>query len=50
MSALLAEHGLTPLRHLAQGDVGDAATWQRSDSLHPIRLSISAHVIVAGSG
>jgi methyltransferase (TIGR00027 family) len=50
MSALLAEHGLTPLRHLSQRDVGDAATWQRSDSLHPIRLSAIAHAVVAGSG
>src|ERR1022692_335297 len=46
MSVLLTEHGLTPLRHVSQGDVGDAATWQRSDSLRPTRLSLIAHAIV----
>src|SRR5260221_4194524 len=31
MSDLPARHGLRPLRHVAQADVGDATTWQRSD-------------------
>lgn len=35
MSALLTAHGLTPLRHIAHAEVGDSATWQRSDSLRP---------------
>jgi methyltransferase (TIGR00027 family) len=50
MSALLTARGLTPLRHVAQGDVGDSATWQRSDSLRPTRLSLIAHAVVASSG
>ena len=46
MSDLLARHGLRPLRHVAQADVGDATTWQRSDSLRPIELSLIAHATV----
>jgi len=46
MSDLLARHGLRPLRHVAQRDVGDATTWQRSDSLRPIELSLIAHATV----
>jgi O-methyltransferase involved in polyketide biosynthesis len=48
MSALLTAHRLTPLRHVAQGDIGDSATWQRSDSLRPTRLSRIAHAVVSG--
>ena len=48
MSAVLTAHRLTPLRHVAQGDIGDAATWQRSDSLRPTRLSRIAHAVVSG--
>jgi len=47
MSALLARHGLRPLRHVAQRDVGDAATWDRSDSLRPVELALIAHATVA---
>jgi methyltransferase (TIGR00027 family) len=50
MSALLTAHGLTPLRHVSQEDVGDAATWERSDSLRPTRLSQIAHAILRAPG
>ena len=46
MSDLLARHGLRPLRHVAQRDVGDATTWQRSDSLRPVELALIAHATV----
>ncbi len=46
MSKLLAGHGLRPLRHVAQRDVGDATTWRRSDSLRPVELSLIAHATV----
>jgi methyltransferase (TIGR00027 family) len=46
MSQLLARHGLRPLRHVAQRDVGEATTWQRSDSLRPVELSLIAHATV----
>ncbi|HEX9553014.1 MAG TPA: SAM-dependent methyltransferase, partial [Streptosporangiaceae bacterium] len=46
MSDLLARHGFRTLRHVAQRDVGDATTWQRSDSLRPIELSLIAHATV----
>ena len=48
MSALLADHGWTPLRHVFQREVGDAATWDRSDSLRPVALSLIAHAVVPG--
>jgi methyltransferase (TIGR00027 family) len=47
MSRLLARNGLRPLRHVAQRDVGDEATWHRSDSLRPVELSLIAHATVA---
>ena len=46
MSQLLAQHGLRPLRHVAQRDVGDATTWHRSDSLRPVEISLIAHATV----
>lgn len=46
MSELLVRHGLRPLRHVTQRDVGDATTWQRSDSLRPVELALIAHAAV----
>jgi methyltransferase (TIGR00027 family) len=46
MSQLLARHGLRPLRHVAQRDIGDATTWRRSDSLRPVELAMIAHATV----
>jgi methyltransferase (TIGR00027 family) len=48
MSQLLALHGLRPLRHVAQRDIGDATTWRRSDSLRPVELAMIAHATVGG--
>lgn len=48
MSAMLANHALTPLRHVAQRDIADAAIWERSDSLRPVDLSVIAHAVVPG--
>ena len=47
MSQLLASHGLRPIRHVAQRDVGDETTWHRSDCLRPVELSLIAHATVA---
>jgi methyltransferase (TIGR00027 family) len=47
MSALLTSHGLTPLRHVRQRDIGDEATWNRSDALRANQLSLLAHAGVA---
>lgn len=46
MSALLESHSFGQVRHVAQGDIGDAGTWHRSDSLRPVRLSMIAHATV----
>ena len=46
MSALLARGGWTPVRHVRQQEVGDTGTWQRSDSLRPVALSVIAHATV----
>lgn len=43
MSLLLISHGLTPLRQVAQRDIGDETTWNRSDALRPNQLSLIAH-------
>jgi methyltransferase (TIGR00027 family) len=50
MSKLLRGHGFRPLRHVAQRDVGDPATWVRSDSLTPVELSLIAHATREGTG
>jgi methyltransferase (TIGR00027 family) len=47
MAALLAGHGFAVIRHVAQHEVGDAATWQRTDSIRPVRLSLLTHAVVA---
>jgi len=49
MSQLLASHGLTPLRHLHQHEIGDEATWNRTDALRPAQLSVIAHAAIASS-
>jgi methyltransferase (TIGR00027 family) len=49
MSDLLESGGWTPLRHFRQSDVGDTATWDRVDSLHPVSLSMIAHAVVPAS-
>ncbi|HEX9033637.1 MAG TPA: SAM-dependent methyltransferase [Streptosporangiaceae bacterium] len=50
MSALLTGHGFGLVRQVAQRDVGDAATWVRTDSLRPVELSLIAHAtVVRGS-
>ena len=46
MSALLERSGCAPLRHVGQRDVGDATTWQRTDSLRPVALSMIVHATV----
>ena len=48
MSAMLAQHGLTPLRHVGQRDIAAGAIWERSDSLRPVALSVIAHAVVPG--
>ena len=49
MSRLLVSRGLTPLRHVAQHDIGDKATWNRTDALRPAQLSLIAHATMSGS-
>jgi methyltransferase (TIGR00027 family) len=49
MSQLLVSRGLTPLRHVAQQDIGDKATWNRSDALRPAQLSLIAHATISAS-
>jgi O-methyltransferase involved in polyketide biosynthesis len=49
MSQLLMSRGLTPLRQVAQRDIGDEATWNRSDSLRPTQLSLIAHATTRAS-
>jgi methyltransferase (TIGR00027 family) len=46
MSQLLTSHGLTPIRHVRQRDIGDEATWNRSDALRPKQLSLIAHAVI----
>ncbi|WP_024873886.1 class I SAM-dependent methyltransferase [Saccharomonospora piscinae] len=46
MSALLAEHGFGPTRHVRQRDAIGAALWRRSDSLRPMDLMVIAHAAV----
>lgn len=49
-SALLARHRLELIRHVAQGDIGDGAMCDRTDSLRPIALSLIAHATVPAAG
>ncbi len=50
MSALLATAGLTPLRHVAQRDIGEPGTWDRSDALRPVTFSLLAHAVAGRPG
>jgi methyltransferase (TIGR00027 family) len=47
MSVLLGGCGLTQISNVGQAEIGDAATWTRSDSLRPTELSMLAHAAVA---
>jgi methyltransferase (TIGR00027 family) len=49
VSQLLISHGLTPLRHVAQRDIGIKETWNRADALRPSQLSVIAHATVDAS-
>jgi methyltransferase (TIGR00027 family) len=46
MSALLADHGFGLVRQVTQRDIGDAATWDRTDSLRPVELSMITHATI----
>ncbi|HEX5188416.1 MAG TPA: SAM-dependent methyltransferase [Streptosporangiaceae bacterium] len=48
LSDLLVRHGLGPVRHVGQRDIGDPQTWNRSDALRPVRLSLIGHAVVGG--
>src|SRR5262249_20367449 len=48
MAELLASHGFRTLRQVAQRDIGDAQTWNRSDALRPVKLSLIAHAVRHG--
>ena len=43
MSAQLATHGFGQIKQVSQRDSISARLWARSDTLHPIRLSMLAH-------
>jgi methyltransferase (TIGR00027 family) len=47
MSALLDKHGFGPVEQVGQRDAVDPALWKRTDSLHPIGLSMLAHASTA---
>jgi methyltransferase (TIGR00027 family) len=49
MSQLLTSSGLTPLRHVRQREIGDEATWKRTDALRPSELSLIAHAAIQPS-
>ena len=46
MAALLARHGFGPARDVGQRDMIPAASWDRSDALHPVELSHIAHAAI----
>jgi methyltransferase (TIGR00027 family) len=46
LSALLVEHGLTVVAHVAERDMVDAALWERTDALRPADLAVLAHALV----
>ena len=48
MSALLDSSGFGRIEHVSQRDSISAALWDRSDTLHPIRLSMLARAAVRG--
>jgi methyltransferase (TIGR00027 family) len=47
MSAQLTEHGFGQVRQISQRDSIRPQLWARSDTLHPIRLSMLAHATLA---
>jgi methyltransferase (TIGR00027 family) len=47
MSALLGRHGFGPVEHVRQRDSIPAGLWDRTDSLHPARLSLLARATLA---
>ena len=49
MSAQLTAQGFGPVRHVSQRDSVSPQLWARSDTLHPIRLSMLAHATMATS-
>jgi methyltransferase (TIGR00027 family) len=48
MSAQLTMHGFGRVRQISQRDSVSPRLWARSDTLHPIRLSMLAHATIAG--
>lgn len=46
MSALLDSSGFGRIEHVSQRDSISAALWDRSDTLHPIRLSMLARATI----
>ena len=48
MSAQLATHGFGLIEQVSQRDSISARLWDRSDNLHPIRLSMLAHASIRG--
>lgn len=48
MAALLARHGFRAVRHVTQQETGDEASWQRTDAIKPVGLSLLAHAVVGG--
>lgn len=48
MAALLTMHGFARIEHISQHDSISPRLWARSDTLHPIRLSMLAHATIPG--
>jgi len=48
MTALLHEHGFGRVQQISQRDSISPELWARSDTLHPIRLSMLAHARIGG--
>lgn len=48
MSAQLTAHGFGGIQHISQHDSISGQLWDRSDPLHPIRLSMLAHATIRG--
>ncbi|HEX6932272.1 MAG TPA: class I SAM-dependent methyltransferase [Streptosporangiaceae bacterium] len=46
MSDLMVLHGFSPVRHAGQRDVGGPQTWNRTDALRPMGLSLIGHAVV----
>ena len=48
IAAQLTSHGFGRIEHISQQDSINPELWARSDTLHPIRLSMLAHATVPG--